>query len=233
VASPATPILQKPEVRSLLKKPVVPEQTSLLRTSLLRPDVGAAAKGSMVKLTPDLPSSITLSPAVSKLEPVQSLFKKSSLAVEMPTKPDPKAIEEVNNSWAQSLLSKSKRQKTSSSSFADSVLAVTPASPPVAVTAALTKSVTLQRVVPASAVTPGKPTTKLPTASIVAVNGSKASGHLPPPPPLRLASQLSVIQPVVSDDADYDDIAEDSDDDGPSLFEPQVILNTSSQVSIS
>jgi hypothetical protein len=139
-----SPIINKPEVRSLLKKPANPlmraSDSSLLRTSLLKPEIG--------KSTPELPSSITLSPALPSLAPVSGMFKKTSLAA-MPTKPDPKMIEEVNNSWAQSLMSKSKRPKGSSPSFSETSMLST-ASP--VSSATLSKSVTLQRVVPSTSV---------------------------------------------------------------------------------
>ena len=66
----------------------------------------------------------------------------------------------------------------------------------------------------------------------MAVNGSKTTISLPPPPPLRIAPQFqkSLLNPILIKDSDYDDIAEDSDDDDDgagNLFEPQVILNTS------
>ena len=141
-----SPIINKPEVRSLLKKPANPlmrsSDSSLLRTSLLKPDAG--------KPTPELPSSITLSPALPSLAPVSGMFKKTSLAA-MPTKPDPKMIEEVNNSWAQSLMSKSKRPKGSSPTFSESSMLLTPTSSPVS-SASLSKSVTLQRVAPSTSI---------------------------------------------------------------------------------
>jgi len=215
-----TEFINKQEVRSLLKKPVNPitssPDVSLLRTSLLKPEV----IGNKLGKTPDLPSSITLSPALPNSSPVTGLFKKTTLA-EMAS-PDPKTIierDEWNDAWAETLLSKSKRPRS------ESLLSSTGST-------SLTKSVTVQRITPTSGVTKPLPKT-FPSASIVSVNGSKTAIPLPQPPPLRMMQ--TVMKPFVSKDQnDYSDIAEDSDDDddGPAaslLFEPQVILNTSTQ----
>lgn len=241
----------KPEVKtplksanSAVKKPANPlmkatTETSLLRTSLLKPEIAALKSPAATSSTPALPSSITLSPAVPNLTPASGMFKKSSLAAAMPTKPDPKMIEEVNNSWAQSLMSKSKRPKGSSPSYPDALFTLKPTPlPPVSLTpvnAASTsnKSMTQQQrvspvsVVPSSSSASTKswsPGSKFLSANIVAVNGSKTAIPLPQ-------------QPVKADPAslkyqniDYNDLVEESEDDEGgegNLFEPQVILNTS------
>jgi hypothetical protein len=133
-------------------------------------------------------------------------------------------IDEVNNSWVESLMSKSKRPKPSSPTYS--------VPSPVVASTSLTNSVTLQRVVPSQGV--GKAyTEKFPTASIVSVNGAKTAIPLPAPPPLKSMS-ASIVSPATLRDDDYNDVDEDSDDDDEDvesslLFEPQVILNTSSQ----
>ena len=205
-------VIAKPAVQSLLKplNPAVAKapDVSLLRTSLLKPELKQAA---VAIKTPDLPSSITLSPVIPNLPPVTGLFRKTTLA-EMPTKPDPKTIDEVNNSWAESLLSKSKRPK---GSF------------PISASTSLTNSVTLQRVIPSQGVTIQTVAPKFPTASIVAVAVNGTSPMTTPIP----AAFLPTSPLPLSNEEVYADFADESDDDGePSMmFEPQVILNTSSQ----
>ncbi len=238
----------KPDAKTLLKssnsvskKPANPlmKETSLLRTSLLKPEIAALKSPATVSATPALPSSITLSPAVPNLTPVSGMFKKTSLAAAMPTKPDPKMIEEVNNSWAQSLMSKSKRPKGSSPTYSDALFTLKPTSlPPVSLTPVSSSSTTnksltqQQRVAPVSVVPSSSssstkswsPGSKFLSASIVAVNGSKTAIPLPQQPVKVDPSSLKY------QNVDYDDLAEESDDDEGgegNLFEPQVILNTS------
>lgn len=214
-AAPDSFIVGKPEVRSLLKKPVnpigKPPDVSLLRTSLLKPELIA----NRLAKTPDLPSSITLSPAVPNSSPVTGLFKKTTLA-DISPKPDVKIDRnEWNDAWAETLLSKSKRPRS------ETLLPASTGS------TSLTKSVTVQRITPTSSVP--KAATKYPTASIVSVNGSKTA--IPLPSPLRMNQNVVESNRSRGNDNDYSDIAEDSDndeDDGHAaslLFEPQVILS--------
>ena len=92
---------------------------SLLKISEPKKPVNLLIKTetSLLKSNHDLPSSITLTPALPSLTPAPGLFKKSSLSI----KPDPKMIEEVNNSWAESLMSKSKRPRDSSPTYPGTV----------------------------------------------------------------------------------------------------------------
>ena len=92
---------------------------SLLKISEPKKPVNPLIKTetSLLKSHHDLPSSITLTPALPSLTPAPGLFKKSSLSI----KPDPKMIEEVNNSWAESLMSKSKRPRDSSPTYPGTV----------------------------------------------------------------------------------------------------------------
>ena len=92
---------------------------SLLKISEPKKPVNPLIKTetSLFKSNHDLPSSITLTPALPSLTPAPGLFKKSSLSI----KPDPKMIEEVNNSWAESLMSKSKRPRDSSPTYPGTV----------------------------------------------------------------------------------------------------------------
>ena len=101
---------------------------------------------------------------------------------------------------------------------------------PINAAASLANGVTLQRVAPIKIVagnnskswhtSTSDTSSKFISASIVAVNGSKTAIPLP--------SFKQQQQQQVTRDSDYEDLAEDSDGDGDgNLFEPQVILNTS------
>ena len=112
--SSASKPASSPTAKSSTSKPV-----SLLKISEPKKPVNPLIKTetSLFKSNHDLPSSITLTPALPSLTPAPGLFKKSSLSI----KPDPKMIEEVNNSWAESLMSKSKRPRDSSPTYPGTV----------------------------------------------------------------------------------------------------------------
>ena len=112
--SSASKPASSPTSKSSTSKPV-----SLLKISEPKKPVNPLIKTetSLLKSHHDLPSSITLTPALPSLTPAPGLFKKSSLSI----KPDPKMIEEVNNSWAESLMSKSKRPRDSSPTYPGTV----------------------------------------------------------------------------------------------------------------
>ena len=116
-SKPASSPTSKPV--SLLKISEPKKPANLLKISEPKKPVNPVIKTetSLLKSNHDLPSSITLTPALPSLTPAPGLFKKSSLSI----KPDPKMIEEVNNSWAESLMSKSKRPRDSSPTYPGTV----------------------------------------------------------------------------------------------------------------